>query len=642
MDERGGAGAEGKVPESGAGEAAAEGKARASEPDGAKPSGTKRKGPGKARRGSGRNVPAGTDHEEVEWQFDADDLGPVEVWLVETPIDFGLDVGEGSADELVDGYYDTKDWRLYRAGYALRVREKGDGAEATMKSLASGEGGLRRRREISEPLKDGGIGSLRSSKGLVGERLRTLIGEREVRRLFQVRTRRKTFPLSVAGVAGDADGTTDGSGVEVVQDAVGEVREPSGARGASVGEVVLDTSEISLGEGDEPAGLTRVEVEVDAGSALDLGVRRLVQEMEDELGLRRARISKYEAGIFATGLSPEGQEDLGPTAIDASLSLGEIAFAVLRRQFAVMRAHEPGTRLGEDAEELHDMRVATRRLRAAMKLFEDVLPERSRWLREELRFFAGAMGEVRDLDVQIEEVAGLGDGDEEVDEALSAVVAGLKRRRETTRKRLLEALDSDRYARFESSFAEMLRRGPEAADVVSANDSSEHGTGEPALEAAPGILGRRYRKWRKAAGRLDEGSRPEEYHDLRKKGKRLRYALEFFSGVYGEEATDALVKPLKAVQDSLGRHQDVVVAAELLREIALSTPRLPKRAVFGMGLLAQRYHDEAAALRASFVDAEEYRALVGGKAWGGFEKVMEKERRAAGRPRKGSGKKKAG
>lgn len=589
----------------------------------------------------------GTDHQEVEWQFDADDLESVEVWLGEASAVSGVVLGTVSSDDLVDGYYDTGDWRLYRAGYALRVRETKDGAEATMKTLTPAEGNLRRRREISEPLKDAEIGTLRRSRGPVGEKLRLLLGDREAEKIFQVRTSRKTFPLNFAVGASD-EVTSGSSNGEIVQDAAGNLREASGPGGggnARVGEVVLDSSEIPLGEADESVGLTRVEVEVDAGSASDRRLRGFVKEMEVSLGLRQARISKYEAGIFATGLSPERREDYGPTAVDASLSLGEMAFAVLRQQFAVMGSHEPGTRLGEDAEELHDMRVSTRRLRAAMKLFEDVLPERSRWLREELRHFAGSLGDVRDLDVQIEEVKGVEGGDQEEVEALAAIVSALGERREAARGRLLEALDSDRYARFESSFAEMLRRGPEGSQETPSTNGSTNGSSEassstsmPVLEAAPAVLARRYRTWRKAAGRLDESSYPEEYHDLRKKGKRLRYALEFFSGVYGEKAIGTLVKPLKAVQDSLGRHQDAIVAADLLREIAVATPRLPKRTVFAMGLLAQRYHAEAEDLRTSSVASKEYRALAGSKVWNGFEKVMEKERRAAEKLQKSSGK----
>ena len=614
-------------------------------------------GTGRRRSGSGgRNAKVGqkatgTDHQEVEWQFDAEDLGRVEGWLGEEASGSGLVVGTGSAEDLVDAYYDTEDWRLYRAGYALRVREAKGGVEATMKSLAPAKDGVRRRREISEPLKDSNFGTLRGAKGPVGERLRLLVGKREVGRIFEVRTNRKTFALSFAnGDGGTSEGAADGaSDGEVAQDAAGDVREASGGGGEAggdarvVGEIVLDSTEIPLGEGEESTGLTRVEVEVEAGAASDPLVRGFVREMEGSLGLRQARISKYEAGIFATGLSPEGREDFGPTGINASLSLGEMAFAVLRRQFAVMRAHEPGTRLGEDPEELHDMRVATRRMRAAMKLFEDALPERSRWLREELRYFAAVLGEVRDLDVQIEEVEGMGkDADGEENEAFAALAASLGERRVKARERMLEALDSDRYGRFEASFAEMLRRGPHVAgSLEGASTNGSPGaptTRVPVLEAAPGILGRRYRSWRKAANVLQEGSPVEEFHDLRKKGKRLRYALEFFSGVYGEEDIGALVGPLKSVQNFLGRHQDAVVAADLLREIAVETPRPPKRTVFALGVLAQRYNAEAAELRASSIASKEYRTLAGGKAWKGFEKAMEKERRAAEKSGKDSGK----
>src|SRR5215203_9968 len=104
------------------------------------------------------------DHEEIEWQLEAVELAPVENWLNEHPSAAGVDIVPGWARELSDVYYDTEDWRLYRAAYALRVRNTdGQSAEATMKALAPAEGGLRRRREISEPIE--GIETLRGSPG---------------------------------------------------------------------------------------------------------------------------------------------------------------------------------------------------------------------------------------------------------------------------------------------------------------------------------------------------------------------------------------------------------------------------------------------------------------------------------------------
>ena len=106
-----------------------------------------------------------------------------------------------------------------------------------------------------------------------------------------------------------------------------------------------------------------------------------VGELQSSLELRPTGLSKFRTGLAAAGLSPAGAPDLGPTEIDASMTTGEVAFAILRRHFATMLAHEPGVRLGEDPEELHDMRVATRRLRAALKLYKKV-PAAGRELRE--------------------------------------------------------------------------------------------------------------------------------------------------------------------------------------------------------------------------------------------------------------------
>jgi inorganic triphosphatase YgiF len=66
------------------------------------------------------------DHEEIEWQLEAAELAPVENWLEEHPSAFGLAVVPGATTELTDVYYDTQDWRFYRAGYALRERRGDD------------------------------------------------------------------------------------------------------------------------------------------------------------------------------------------------------------------------------------------------------------------------------------------------------------------------------------------------------------------------------------------------------------------------------------------------------------------------------------------------------------------------------------
>jgi CHAD domain-containing protein len=542
----------------------------------------------------------------MEWQFDAGDLESVEGWLDQhNSGSSGLLIAPESTIEITDTYYDTDDWRFYRAGYALRIRNTDGAVEATMKSLTPAEGSLRRRREISEPLNDDRTSTLKETGGAVGWRTRTLVRGREMRQLFSIKTSRRGFALLL-------EGSTDGNQEDV-----------------RIGEISLDTSEIPLDE--ETARLTRVEVEAGIGMTPDL--LGFVDEMQSALELTPSSTSKYETGLYASGLNPE--RDSGSTRVDPSMSLGEVAFAVLRTQFAEMQNHEPGTRLGEDPEELHDMRVPTRRMRAAMKVFEEALPERASWLRDELRWVARALGDVRDLDVQIERFqTWQEEADEESSGFLDRILTITHRRRAEARKNMLETLDSVRYERLLSSFAEMLRLGP-AGELKPAQTNGKDQAGEPVTAAAPALISDRYRKWRKAAKRLDETSSPEAFHDLRKKGKRLRYTLEFVSEVYGKPVQKR-IKLLKALQDDLGDHQDAVVAAAYLRELGTTTSqsRVPRGVAFTMGVYAERCTGEAKDLRSNVSGSKPFLTLAKGKKWKKFEKVLESQRKA-GIPNKG-------
>ena len=536
------------------------------------------------------------DHEEIEWQLEAVELALVENWLKEHPSAAGVDIVPATASELSDVYYDTQDWRLYRAGYALRVRNTdGQSAEATMKALVPAEGGLRRRREISEPIES--VETLKVIPGPVGERVRRLAGTADLRPLFEVHTHRHTYALRTG---------TPSSG-EIVEDTSGNIRQQNSEQDAIVvAEIALDESEI-FANGGASTHLSRVEVEVGSDVAIHDGVGDFVEVLREALNLRPTRTSKFRTGLSVAGLNPEVDPDLGPTEIDATLSAGEVAFAILRRHFAAMLAHEPGVRLGEDPEELHDMRVATRRLRAALKLYSDVLPKRSERYERDLRWVAGALGEVRDLDVHLQRLSEEASANGEV---LEEIVALLRERRVEARRRMLEALDSNRCERLLASFSGTLRRGRSPTPTA------------PVLEAAPDLLRDRYKKVRKRANTLREDSPPEHFHELRKKGKRLRYALEPLQEIYGKPA-QKMVKLLKEIQDDLGDHQDLIVAAGLMEELGVAGDR-PPQAVFSMGSMAEGYRREASKIRAGFLGSKSLRTLKNGKPWKKLRKKLEK------------------
>jgi CHAD domain-containing protein len=508
---------------------------------------------------------ASADAPEIEWQFDAVDLDAVARWLGDQAE--SADVGDviavpAETTSHVDLYLDTEDQRFHRAGFSLRIRRVGRRreAEATLKSLdeASGEPGIRRRREISERLERSDPAALREAGGPVGERARAVAGRKRLVSLFEVRTRRRVVALE--------------------QD------------GRPAGEVALDETAIGPASGRPQARLRRVEIEGPEAVVSMLGP--FVDRLRLDCGLQPAGLSKYEAGLLSAGVRPPLAESFDDTEIDADSAIGDVALAVVRRQFAIILAKELGTRLGDDIEELHDMRVASRRLRASLSLFADVLPAGVMALRDDLRWLGGALGAVRDLDVQLEQLeqwiatSELADAD-----ALAALRLLLEDQRRSARTALLEVFDSRRYSVFVGRFRRTLR----------ARHSRRSGAAAlPARAVAPDLIESRVRQFRKHAKRVGPDSPSSAYHRLRTDTKRLRYALEFLADVYPDR-TRRPVKRLVVLQDILGLHQDAEIARQRLRQLAVDPDTaLPPETIFALGEIAERYRHDMVALRREF------------------------------------------
>jgi CHAD domain-containing protein len=304
--------------------------------------------------------------------------------------------------------------------------------------------------------------------------------------------------------------------------------------------------------------------------------------------------------------------------------MGELAFAVVRRQFATLRAKEPGTRLGEDPEELHDMRVATRRLRAGLSLFAHVFPVRAQAFRQELGWLGRTLGAVRDLDVQLAGLddlagatAGWSDGlraDGHGQDPLADLAELLTREREAARADMLGALDSVRWERLAKGLAAMAQQGPARRSLA---------TRVPAVIGMPELIVARHDAVAKAAGRAKKSKVVADFHRLRIKCKRLRYSLEFASDVY-EGRTTRYVRELTAVQDELGLMQDAEVASVRLAELATGDPPLPAATVFVMGGVAEAHRRD---VERHLRRLPKHASRVDGRAWRDLRDVLE-ERRA--------------
>jgi triphosphatase len=542
---------------------------------------------------------------EVEWQLDAVDLRPVERWLqartgIPSPdaVPAGQLLPRAAAGDplqgitfnplpqrtLNDTYFDTADWRLHRAGLTLRIRSEAEQATATLKSMEAARDGLRSRMEVEDPLPGADTSALLASDTRAGAWVRALAGPEALVPLFSLETTRAPHELVLGEQA--------------------------------AGEIALDDIQIPLAGEREPARMKRVEVEI--APALVEALRPFLEDMRSACRLTPGTATKFEAGLLARDLHPQPLPELGPTTILPTQTTGELAFAVLRRHFQALMANEPGTRIGEDPEALHDMRVAARRLRAAISLFAPALPSRADRLRDELRWIGGTLGNVRDQDIQLERIATWAKRASEAEvTSLSILSVVLERRRERARLQLLRALDSRRYRRFVERFTSMLQHGPLRRSMNSRT---------PAMAVLPDLIAEHHARVVKLGDRIGTNSKPETYHRLRIRAKRLRYAVEFSRDVYGAQAS-GFIKAMTALQDILGLHQDAYVAVSSLEALlGAEARRLPPRALFMMGQISQRYMQEAARLRKRFPKV--YRQ-VKGKPWSRLQQEMESDRPAA-------------
>jgi CHAD domain-containing protein len=534
----------------------------------------------------------GTNHQEqeIEWQFDTSDLAGAEQWLRERATQADVQLHFGVSEAQRDTYFDSSDWRFYRAGYALRARSAGKRLEATLKSFGTEDKGLRRRHEINElidasPQSKDVARVIERATGDVGARVRAVLGKHHLRKLFDVNTARSRVVVR--------------------------------SEGAPLAEIALDDVTIAARSRRAPVRIQRVEVELRPmpSRVAEERLNALLDDFRESCDLRPATLSKFEAGLSAQNWQPGFVVELGQPDAAEHLSdeptIGELAFAVKREHFAQFLLREPGSRLGEDPEDVHRMRVATRRLRAAMSLFRDYLPEGADRLRIELGWVAQALGSVRDLDVQLERVRDWRAGEDEIDAGtLDSLEALLGAQREPARVRLLHALDSARYEHFVGDYTAMLRSGPSADANVS----------KRARQEMPGLILRRYAKVRAYGDAIDADSPAQELHELRIQCKRLRYALEFAATLYPKAIRD-FVPRLVELQDLLGAHQDAYVAIAQLRDLSLLHQReLPTQTIFALGEISQRYAHQADELREQFPKL--YRRIKG-KAWQQVQHAMD-------------------
>lgn len=335
-----------------------------------------------------------------------------------------------------------------------------------------------------------------------------------------------------------------------------------------------------------------------------LGYTKEAAQLRDAvstLGFDAAARSVADDAAIALGLNPEGVIRKPKTAPDPAQDAREAAVAVLRAQATVVDQNLPGALADLDTEFLHDVRVAVRRSRSVLRQFKAVLPPTQRRTQaENLRWVQRITGPTRDLDVQLMEWQELvAEMSPQRRRDLVPVHTLLRARRSkeraVMRRQLRSAAFERRWSEWQSFVAETLETDPADAEASPA-------TGQPIGDVAGRRIRKVYRRMLRDGAAIDDSSPATDLHDLRKRGKELRYLLESFSDLWPASVVEPLVSTLKKLQDVLGRHHDCEVQAEKLRSLAPELREKPAgaEALLALGSVIDRLDAEQREARAAF------------------------------------------
>ncbi|MEJ7707359.1 MAG: CYTH and CHAD domain-containing protein [Nocardioidaceae bacterium] len=353
----------------------------------------------------------------------------------------------------------------------------------------------------------------------------------------------------------------------------------------------------------DPSGTLLVEIADDHVNSVTMGETATLtkwREIEVELGpvggddeLRSAVADTLLAsGARRSQARSKVATALGPLPVVEPLKrLAGVIDDYVQAQFTAISEGDLGLRREQNA--IHPTRVAIRRLRSTLRVFGDLFePGPVKLLESELVWYAGLLGQVRDLDVQIErlskQVASL-PGELVLGPVAADIDSTLAAERGKAWQRLRSAMNGRRYVAL-LSVLEQWRVDPPYT-----------GAGAKKRTAVAKYVDRAERKlYRRLDASVEPGADDELLHSARKAGKRFRYAAELATPVMGDEAVSK-VKRAKQLQEMLGEHQDSVVSVEILRRLGARAGSSPGSNGFTYGVLLakeqQRAQDVWAAVR---------------------------------------------
>ncbi len=354
-----------------------------------------------------------------------------------------------------------------------------------------------------------------------------------------------------------------------------------------------------LAGGDEKIAL-RGRLNVVGVLGYDDEYARVLALLTGELALQPVTQPVQDEAVERSGGVPGGTSSKLRVSLAPDLRADAAAVIVLRRLSEIIEVNLPGTLADTDSEHLHDLRVAVRRSRALQRELRGVFaPEPLRVFRDGFRALQVLTGPTRDLDVQLLEFDDLAATlPAETVPDVAPLRALLELRLAAERAKMVRGLKSAQTRALLDNWRDFLDA------LVDAPEDDRPDAARPVVDVAGERIGKVYVRMVKMGRAIDDDSPHEALHDLRKKGKELRYLLEFFASIYPSEVVKPMVTTLKGLQDVLGRFQDREVQADALRALGEDIAALEggAAALMAMGVLVQRLGEEQAQAREQYAE----------------------------------------
>lgn len=423
-------------------------------------------------------------------------------------------------------YFDTPGLDLWRQGVALRLRRDGRRWIQTVKGGGTAQAGLHQRVEIEAQvagpfpdctkLDDGPVAGLFSSARLRGQLKAVFVTE-------VIRTSRLVALIPEVTV-----------------------------------EVCLDRGEIKAGDRIEP--ICELELELKSGPAHHLFEFAL--KLLDVAPLRVENRSKAERGYALARKQRSAPVKARAAALTSDMTVVDAFKAIVWAALGHLQANERGMLEARDTEYLHQMRIALRRMRSAFSVFAVVFPKAVLAPTvAELRWLAEALGPARDWDVFVTETFPPIRDEFAKSPGFATFTRECAHRRSGAGRKARRAVGSTRYQRWVLGLAGWLA----AEGWTQQMDVAARATLRmPARDFAAAVIEGRYAQVRKRGRRLDESA--AERHRLRIAVKKLRYAMDFFAGLFEVKRVRDILSRLSHLQDILGTMNDAVTVERLLDE----------------------------------------------------------------------------